>query len=267
MSSFIDNNKGIMDVLSGLKQISLAIYLASSDIRQRYRRSTLGPFWITISTGVMIACIGLIFGKLFKTPLIDFLPFLSCGLIIWGFISSTLTDAALTFVSAEAIIKQLPIPLTTHILRMIARNFFIFLHNIILIPFVLIIVQRPINLNLLFFVPGILILLINLFWISLILSIFCTRFRDLTQIVISILQVFFYITPIIWMPSLLPEKTSLMLIGTNPMFQLIELIRSPLMCLTPASTTYLYTITLAVFGCIASIILFNRFRGRISYWL
>ena len=90
MSSFIDNNKGIMDVLSGLKQISLAIYLASSDIRQRYRRSTLGPFWITISTGVMIACIGLIFGKLFKTPLIDFLPFLSCGLIIWGFISSTL---------------------------------------------------------------------------------------------------------------------------------------------------------------------------------
>ena len=80
----------LKDILTSLKNVKLALYLASSDIRQRYRRSTLGPFWITISTSFMIGSMGLIFGSIFKTPLEIFLPFLAVGLITWGFINTTL---------------------------------------------------------------------------------------------------------------------------------------------------------------------------------
>lgn len=265
-TSFL-NGKGASDVLRALKTSYLPIYLAHSDIRQRYRRSTLGPFWITISTGVMVACIGLIFGGLFKTPIYDFLPFLAIGLILWNFISSCLTEATTVFASSEAIIKQLSIPLFSHVLRMLARNFFIFLHNIIIVPIVLLIVKRPIGWDLFYVMPGLLLLLLNLMWISLSLAIVCARYRDLTQIVVSILQIFFYVTPIIWMPSLLSARKEVMLLDPNPFYHLIELIRLPLMNQPPSLLNWLYPCALLIIGWSVTLLLFNKYRSRVAYWL
>lgn len=259
--------KGTKDIISALKDIWLPIYLAHSDIRQRYRRSSLGPFWITISTGVMIACIGLIFGKLFKSPIQDFLPFLAAGLIIWGFISTTVTEATTVFISAESIIRQLPIPIFSHVIRMVARNFYIFLHNIVIFPLVLLIVQRPLNFNGLFFIPGIVVLTLNLLWISLLIGIICTRYRDLGQVVGSLLQIAFYVTPIIWLPNLLPEKTGMMVLDPNPFYHLIEIVRAPLMGFSPSILNWLVACSLFIFGTFLTVLVFNKYRSRIAYWL
>lgn len=258
---------GFEDVVEGLSQIRLSLFLAKADIRQRYRRSSLGPFWITISTGVMIACIGLIFGKLFKSPMDEFFPFLASGLIIWAFVSQCISESTTVFVAAEPVIKQLPLPLSLHVLRMVLRNFFIFLHNIIIIPIVLLFVHRAVNWNILFLFPGITLLLVNLVWISLILGIVCARYRDMSQIVASVLQVFFYVTPIIWLPSLLPARSSVMLIDPNPLYHLIELVRAPLMGNAPSLLTWFFSALLAASGWFLTIAVFNKYRGRISYWL
>lgn len=258
---------GFEDVVEGLSQIRLSLFLAKADIRQRYRRSSLGPFWITISTGVMIACIGLIFGKLFKSPMDEFFPFLASGLIIWAFVSQCISESTTVFVVAEPVIKQLPLPLSLHVLRMVLRNFFIFLHNIIIIPIVLLFVHRVVNWNILFLFPGIILLLVNLVWISLILGIVCARYRDMSQIVASVLQVFFYVTPIIWLPSLLPARSSVMLIDPNPLYHLIELVRAPLMGDAPSLLTWFFSALLAASGWFLTIAVFNKYRGRIAYWL
>lgn len=268
MSSLVNTiTKGALDVSQALKTLGLAAYLSYSDIRQRYRRSTIGPFWISISTGVMIGTIGIIFGNIFKSPLSEFLPFLSSGLIIWSLISSVLTEASMVFVSSEAIIKQLPIPLFTHVLRMVLRNFIIFFHNLIIIPFVFFFVNKSINWDILLLIPGLLILLLNLLWMSLFIGIICTRFRDITQIIVSFLQVVFYVTPIIWLPSLLPAKADLMLLDPNPFYHLIEIVRAPLIGCTPTFLDYGYTILLFLLGTFASLWLFGTFRGKIPYWL
>lgn len=259
--------EGWEDIKKATLNIGLPLYLARADIRQRYRRSTLGPFWITISTGVMIACIGIIFGSLFKSPMSEFLPFLAAGLIIWGLISTTITEATTVFVAAEPIIKQLPISLTTHVYRMIFRNLYIFFHNIIIFPIVLLVVQRPINLTVLLIVPGLLLLTLNLVWLSVILGIVCSRFRDLTQIVASILQIFFYLTPIIWMPSLLPARTSVMVLDPNPFYHLMAIIREPLMGQPPTLLNWVVSLTMAIFGFLFAIKFFDRFRSRVAYWL
>lgn len=258
---------GLSDISEAYLHCYLPLYLAWADIRQRYRRSTLGPFWITISTGVMVACLGLIFGTLFKTPLSEFLPYLSAGLIIWGFLSSTLSEATNVFSSSEAIIKQLPIPLFTHVIRMVARNFYIFLHNLIIIPIVLLCVSRPLTLNVIYLLPGLVLLLVNLLWMSLVLGIICARYRDLAQIVMSILQIFFYVTPIIWMPSSLPERANLMLLEPNPFYHLLEVVRAPLMGVAPSAINWILTIALAIFGWISATFFFNKYRSRIAYWL
>jgi len=253
--------------LAALAQIGLPLYLAKADIRQRYRRSILGPWWITISTGVMIACIGVIFGTLFKSPLKEFLPFLSAGLILWGFISSTIMEGTSVLIGAEAIIKQLPIPIFSHIIRMVGRNLIVFFHNLIIFPIVCLCVQKGINWNILYFFPGVVILTLNLLWISLLLAIICTRFRDMTQIVSSLLQIAFYITPIIWMPSLLPARASMMLLDPNPVYHLLAIVREPLLGQAPTITNWLVSIGVFLSGSLFSILLFNKYRARISYWL
>ncbi len=258
---------GWKDIKRATVNITLPLYLAKADIRQRYRRSTLGPFWITISTGVMVACIGVIFGSLFKSPMSEFLPFLTVGLIIWGYISSTVTEATTVFVSAEPIIKQLPLALTTHVYRMIARNIYIFFHNIMIFPVVLLCVKRSINFEIFWFIPGFTLLTLNLIWLSLLLGIVCSRFRDLTQIVASVLQIFFYVTPIIWMPSLLPKRTSVMILDPNPMYHLLQIVREPLMGNSPTALNWAVSTLICLVGWLMVIQLFNKFRSRIAYWL
>ena len=259
--------KGLIDIVSALKEIKLPLYLAWADIRQRYRRSTLGPFWITISTGVMIACLGIIFGTLFKVPSSEFLPYLSVGLILWAFVSTTITEATSVFSTYEAIIKQLPIPLFMHVIRMVARNFYIFLHNIVLIPFVLLCVQRPVNWEIFLFIPGIFLVVLNLLWVSLVLGTICARYRDLSQIVSSCLQIFFYVTPIIWMPSALPARASLMVLAPNPFYHFMEIVRAPLMGFAPTTFNWAFCIICTITGSLFALIFFNKFRNRIAYWL
>lgn len=258
---------GFYDVLYGFRNCRISSFLAFSDIRQRYRRSSLGPFWITISTGVMIACIGLIFGGLFKSPMSEFLPFLTVGLIVWGLISSTIIEATTVFVNSESIIKQLPLPLFTHILRMIFRNIYIFCHNFVIFPLVCLIFKFPFNLNFFLFFPGLIVLILNLIWLSLFLGIICSRFRDLTQIVNSLLQVIFYVTPIIWLPSLLPARAKIMILDWNPFYHLIEIVRAPLLGTTPTTMNWIFSFIFLFCGSCVSIKLFNKYRDRIAYWL
>lgn len=267
MIDISQNREGLKDILASVKNIKLPIYLAYSDIRQRYRRSSLGPFWITISMGISIACIGLIFGGLFKAPMSEFLPFIASGLILWGFINTILCDAASVFPSAEAAIRQLPLPLFTHLARMILRNVYILLHNLIVLPIVFLCVSKPISWTALLAIPGFLLVVVNLTWMSLILSILCTRFRDLTQIVINTLQIFFYVTPIIWFPKLLPAKDSVMVLDPNPFFHLISLVRSPLLGTPPSIMNWIFSLIMAVVGCSISVVFFNAYRNRIAYWL
>ena len=76
------------DLLAGIRAWRLWTMLGWNDIRQRYRRSVLGPFWITISMAVFITLLGVIYSHIFKIELKTYLPYLSLGYIIWGFIAT-----------------------------------------------------------------------------------------------------------------------------------------------------------------------------------
>lgn len=257
----------LSDIISALRRYSLVGMLGWQDVRQRYRRSALGPFWLTISMGVMIGTIGIVFGQIFNSPMQEFLPFLAIGMILWGFISSVITEGCIGFIAAEGIIKQLPIPLFLHILRIIWRNALILAHNIIIFPLVLLVVGKSLNGLALIFIPGFFLVLINLAWMALILAVFCARYRDLPQIVGSVLQVVFYLTPIMWLPSLLPERAGSYLLDINPAYHLIEIVRSPLLGQLPSATNWVVSLVLALVGWGMAIAIYGRYKRRIAYWL
>lgn len=264
---FKTHSSGVEDIVKGILQIRLPFYLAKSDIRRRYRRSTLGPIWITLSTAIMIATIGLIFGNLFKSKSSDFLPFIAIGLILWSFISSTISEACSVFPSSEAVIRQLPLPLFIHVERMIFKNLLIFAHNILIFPLVCLFVQKPMGAVALLSVIGLIIVTVNLAWLSLLLGMVCARFRDLAQIVASILQIAFYVTPIIWMPKLLEARGSSFFLDTNPLFHLMEIVRVPLLGQFPTNLNWLVSISLVILGWSITIFFYNKYKKRIAYWL
>jgi lipopolysaccharide transport system permease protein len=257
----------IKDIVAASTRYPLIAMLGWQDVRQRYRRSILGPFWLTISMGVMIATLGLVFGQIFKSPMEEFLPFLTAGLVHWGFITATLINGCSGFISAEGIIKQLPIPLFVHIMRLVWQNLIILAHNIVIFPLVLIAVGRPLGMVVFLYIPGLLLLIINLTWMILFLAVVCARFRDLPRMVESILQVVYFLTPIVWLPKLLPERATIYLLDSNPAFHLLEIVRSPLLGQFPTAMNWIVSSVLAFCGWIVALILYGRYKRRIAYWL
>ena len=258
---------GWRDVFAALKNYELAGVLGWQDIRQRYRRSSLGPFWLTISMGVLIGALGFVFSNLFGAPMKEFLPFLTIGLILWALITTVLNEGCTGFTDAEAMIKQISLPPFIHILRVLWRNLIIFAHNLVIFPLVLLVFWMPVKATVFLSIFGLVLLIINLTWMALLLGVFCTRYRDIPQIVSNLLQVFFYLTPIIWMPHLLPKRASMLLLDANPFFHLIEIVRAPLLGSLPSALNWQVSIIFAVVGWLIAVLFYGRFRSRIAYWL
>jgi len=247
--------------------INLINIMSLNDIRNRYRRSFIGPFWITISISVTVTCIGLVFGSIFGSPMEEFLPFLTVGLIVWLFIGAIIEDGCNAFVSAEELIKQLSVPFYIHTLRVVWLQTIVFFHNILLIPFVMLVFKKAPSLTLFLVIPGLILLLTILTWVCIICAIISTRFRDLQQIISSLLQVGFYVTPVIWMPSMLPDRVGSTLLNANPFYHMIEIVRAPILGNFPTLENWVVCISISIFGWIFTFLIYNKTRKHIAYWL
>lgn len=259
----------VYDVWSGFLQYRLWLYLAWQDIRQKYSRSVLGPFWLTLSMSVMIVMLAFVYGALFKLPSEVYIPFLSAGLVLWNFISLLILDSCNVFMMAESIIKQSRLPLTTHIFRMIARNLIILAHNLVVVLLVFIFFGKfPDFLDIFMFLFATVLISLNALWMALILGPICTRFRDVGQVVASFVQIVFFVTPVMWMPEIL-EKNRLgsYLLSLNPFTYFLDVLRGPLLGKVPGIFEWGVVIICMVLGFIATAFFFGRFRNRVAYWL
>lgn len=257
----------VNDVKATFEKRSLILLLGWQDIKQRYRRSKLGPFWLTISMGVMIGMIGLVFGQVFNSPMQEYLPFLASGIILWTFFSSCLMEGGTSFIDSMGMIRQLSLPLSLYPARVIWRNLVIMGHNILILPFVFVAVGKGVSWEIIWVFPGLIVLLANVFWLSLLLGTICARFRDMPQIVNSLLQVFFYVTPVIWMPNALNPRSASLLMEPNPVFHLIQLVRAPLLGQTASLMNWGVSIGLGLVGILFSGWFFGTYKKRIAYWL
>lgn len=135
----------LSDIADAFSKYRLALIFGWQDVAQRYRRSRVGAFWLTLNMAVFIGALGIIFGTLFQSEMRVFLPYLCAGVIMWGFISTSLSEGCTTFSASDGIILQVRLPLFTHIMRTLWRNVIIFGHNIVIFPVVALILGRGFN--------------------------------------------------------------------------------------------------------------------------
>src|SRR5471030_141781 len=150
----------LKDLVDGVRSYPVWTTLGWQDIRQRYRRSMLGPFWITLTMLVTIAGMGPLYGSLFKMDLNDFVPYLSLGIITWGLISTLILEGCTSFTAADSIIRSVRLPLSLHVLRGIYRNVIIFLHNVVAyVPIMLYVGVTP-KISWLLAIPGVFVIVL-----------------------------------------------------------------------------------------------------------
>jgi lipopolysaccharide transport system permease protein len=257
--------RALDDLREGFARWRLAWVLARSDITHRYRGSVLGPLWMTFSTAIMLVCLGLLYSKLFKLELAVYLPWLGVSLIVWALIAQVFADAGNTLTSAEGIIRQMPVPYTVQALRTVFRNILMAAHNLPLIAVVFYLFDYRISWSVLWAFPGLLLLCVNAFWLSLLLGILCARFRDIPPIIGSLVQVAFFATPVIWKPELIQEWQPYLPI--NPFFALMEVVRGPLLGDPVPLLVWGMALLYTAFIWILAQAFFVRFRGRVAFWV
>jgi ABC-type polysaccharide/polyol phosphate export permease len=253
------------EIIAGFRAWPIWTVMGWDDIRQRYRRSVLGPFWITLSMAIFILILGEIYSHLFHMQLATYLPFLTVGYILWGFISTSTVESCRVFQEGSHIIKQIKLPYSVYVLRLIWRNFIVFAHTIVIyIPVAIFFKIEP-TITMLYLVPGIILLVVNQIWVTMLLGILSTRYRDIQPIVTTAIQLAMFATPIMWPVSSLG---SLRIVAEiNPIYHLIEINRAPLLGTSPELRSWLIALGLAVAGSGLAAALLVRTARRIVFWL
>lgn len=254
----------VEDLWSGIKQWRVWLLLGWLDLKLRYRRSYLGPFWITISMAVMIYSMGFVYSKLFHMNLSEYFLYISGGMLAWFLLSTTLIEMMHGFTDAQTFILQLKMPFTVYIMRVITRNFIVLGHNVIAVLPLLIYFKCVPNFPMVLF--ALVVIAVSMLSIGTLFAMIGARFRDVQQVIASILQVGFLLTPVMWNASMIPGR-AILAVYMNPFYYFVELLRSGVLNTHAPAMVIKGSVMIAVGGTVLMLFVFSRLRHRIPFWL
>jgi ABC-2 type transport system permease protein len=262
--------RALRDLTNGLERRQLWLHLGWQDIKQRYRRSVLGPIWITIATGTTAVAMGGLYSKLFHLKLSDHLPYVTLGLIIWGLISASILEGSEVFVANEGLIKQLPTALSVHVYRLVWRQLILFAHNIVIYVVIAIIYPKPWSWADLSVIPALALIMLNCIWVALVFGIVGTRFRDIGPLLNSVVQLLFFMTPIIWNDQTLNAQGAGRwgkIVELNPLLHYLDIVRAPLLGAEQQLRHWVVVLVLTAIGWVLAAFALRQYRSRVPYWV
>lgn len=263
-----DLSKAVFDLSWGAAEWRMWVLQGWVEIRRRYRRTTLGPFWQTLSMAIFIGSLGVVWAELWNMDVGKYLPYLTAGLLPWTFTSSIIGGSTQIFLIAGGVMRQVRLPYSLFVYRMIWENLITFAHHLVVYAIVMIFFSIPFNANSLLFFVGIILVCFNAIWIGVVLGTLGARYRDTSQLIGSILQVAIFVTPILWEPSRLGTSDKAWLaVNLNPFYHFVEVLRGPMLGYAPAPATYIAMIGMAIIGSILALLVLKKWRSEIIFWV
>jgi ABC-type polysaccharide/polyol phosphate export permease len=208
--------------------------LGIQDVRLKFRRSALGVSWIFVNLTVMVLAIGFIYGNLLGQPTHEFIPYLTIGLILWGYLTSSIVEGGNAFINSEGYIKQISLPIYLYIFRAFVSIGLSALVSLSAFVVVALMYRVHVGPGTLLAVPGLMLLMIASLLLVTIFAHLNTRFRDVAHLASVGMQVLFYVTPVMFPAELLRTRSLSFVIDLNPMYHLLEVVRHPLLAAGPA---------------------------------
>jgi ABC-type polysaccharide/polyol phosphate export permease len=260
--------RALQDVYDGITDWLMWGRLGWLEIRRRYRRTWLGPFWTSFNVAVLVFSMGFLWAALFNQPVAIYMPYLTAGIITWGLIASFVGEGATVFTINAGLLTTIHISQTLLVATMVWRNVLVFFHNLMIFVLVMAIWRLPVTSNTLLFVPGLLLLALNGVWIGILLGVISTRFRDVPQLLGGIIQIMMFLTPVMWSRDILKGREAIAyVIDYNPFYHAVEVVRTPLLGQAPNLASWLVTALMIPVGATLTMYVFSRFRQRVAYWL
>ena len=258
--------KAFQDLRDGIFKKRIWAYLAWQETKVKYRRSILGPFWITLSAAIFIAALGPIYGTLMgEGSTLSYIFYLAIGYIIWQFISGLILDGCQAYISSEALIKEKSLPISIYPMVVVWRNLILLVHNIVIIIFLSVWCVPVVTYSLISLPIALFVLSINGLSYAIYLGAASARFRDIPQIIASLLQLLFVLTPVFWYPNALKGKS--WAFEFNPFYHFLEIIRAPLIQGKIPIESWKFVLLITVINILIAIVTFIKTRSKIAFWV
>jgi ABC-type polysaccharide/polyol phosphate export permease len=255
------------DLLHGLRRYDLWGRIGFLEIKRRYRRTTIGPFWSTISLAVFTAVMSSVGVGLWKQDPTEYMPFLASGMMVWLMLSTMITEGCNMFIASQHL-NRMRMDYSILAYALVWRNLVGFFHNLVVYLLIVgIFLTKLITPSIFLVIPGLFLVALNAVWVALLLGMICVRFRDVQQLITTILQISLFATPVFWPPQLLTGITRLIFVDLNPLFSFMNVVREPLLGNTPALSSYLMILVVTLVGWTVTFRLFARYRKRIAFWV
>lgn len=255
------------DLLHGIGLWRLWNHMATAEIRRRYRRTRIGPFWTSLNLLLFVSILGALYSALWKMEVSKYLPYLTSGLMVWWPVSAIISESSTAFSGNLGILRQASLPFSAFIFTIVWRNLIIFGHHMVVyIPLVLCF-GVPVGWNSLLIVPGLVLVCACGAWVGILVAIVCARFRDLQTLLPLILQTITMVTPIFWPAHLIQGRLRDIFVTPNLVHHFVDIVRSPLLGLAPAPMSWVLTVAVTVAGWLFTMYFMRRYLHRIMYWL
>jgi lipopolysaccharide transport system permease protein len=256
------------EVIHAARLWPIWLRIGVQDLRLRFRRSSVGIGWIFVNLATMLVSVGIIYSHLLGQDLKEFLPFLTVGLVSWGYLTSSIVEGGNAFVASEGYIKQIGLPIFVYVFRFfvsITVTMFISLPTYFIVA---ILYSVRFEWGVLWVLPGILLLSMVSFLLIAIFSHLNARFRDASHVASVGLQVMFFVTPIIWPADILRKRSIGWIIDFNPFYHLLEVVRRPLTVSQPATMmNYIFTASMIAVLSIVAWVFTKRLSQRVALLL
>ena len=248
------------------KNYNYWIYSAKINTYKRYRRSVLGPWWLTLNLLIFISSVGLLWAYIWKVDLRTYVPFFAFGIVFWELVQSTILKSIGLYKLKEGVIKSINVNKLNYHFEVITIVIINFLHNCaFIIPLSLLICFYKGSYAVILLIPTMLIYLLNMFFISILISILSTRYKDLEMVIEHLLRIIFLMTPIIWLPTIFSEES--MFIKYNFLYHYLEIFRAPLMGQIPTVQNYLITFCSTLVFMVLGIYTYLKYNKKIVFWI
>lgn len=244
------------------------VRLGIQDVRLRFRRSVIGMGWISLQLAITILAIGLIYGNLLGQDLNEFIPYLTVGLVLWGYLTNSIVEGGQAFLIAEGYIKQIDLPIYVYIFRSFVSISLTAFLNGLACAVVVVAYRVPVRWGTLWAIPGIALWMLVVWLLIAVLAYLNARFRDAAHLAAMGMQVMFYVTPILYPADMLRQRHLGLIIDFNPAYHLLEIVRRPLLVGQPAdSLSYVWSGLAILLLVIAAMRVIHYYGRRIVFAL
>jgi ABC-2 type transport system permease protein/lipopolysaccharide transport system permease protein len=256
----------LQEVRDALRWHELWLTLGWRDVLSRQDRSSLGPFWISIGMLFVGVCMGTLYSAIMQVPAAEYIPYLVAGYTVWSFISSFVNEGKDVFVSNASAIREIAVPNTVYIFRLLWRSILIFGFNALVYVAVLAFFGIWPFPALFLLIPAMVLALLNGVWVGMLLGLVNARYRDLGQMIPNAMRLVFFVTPILWHAETVTGPRSLF-VHLNPLYYFLELMRAPMLGQSPEQGVWIIALALTVVGWGITLPIYARWRRRLTFWL